>query len=684
MTDGGAGEQLALLRSSTGGRRARAPEGVADVDPVAAVVLDVPLPHLDRTFDYAVPASMAATAVPGVRVSVRFAGQDAEGFVVERRATTEHVGRLTPLRRVTSAEPVLTPQVLAAARAVADACAGTLADVLRLAVPPRHAAAEKKPSVPGAGSVPAPAPGPWLAYRGGEAFLSRLATGSDPRAVWTALPGRGGDAWPHALAVAAGTALAAGRGAVLVVPDHRDVARVDAALTEVLGEGRHVQLTADAGPSARYRAFLALRRGEVRVVVGTRAAAFAPVAELGLVVCWDDGDDLHAEPRAPYPHTREVLRARAELSGAAVLIGSTSRTAEAQQMLDDGWARELVADRAEVRRRAPRVVVAGDDELRDPAARAARLPSLALRVARAALDRGPVLVQVPRSGYVPALACQTCRSPARCQACHGPLALAGGHAVPACRWCGRLAGGWSCPACEGTRLRSVAVGSGRTAEELGRAFPGVTVRPSGGQAPVLADVPDRPALVVATPGAEPVAAGGYAAALLLDAWAPLARPDLRAAEEALRRWLSAATLVRGAGEGGEVVVVGDAGLAAVQALVRWDPAGHAARELTERAGLHLPPAVAMAEVRGTADGVEALLAAAALPAHAEVLGPVAVEEHPAERRGRAAESVVRALVRAPRGESPAVAAALRSGRASLSARKHPSLPRVHMAPPDVA
>ena len=56
--------------------------------------------------------------------------------------------------------------------------------------------------------------------------------------------------------------------------------------------------------------------------------------------------------------------------------------------------------------------------------------------------------------------------------------------------------------------------------------------------------------MVATPGAEPVAAGGYAAALLLDTWLALARADLRASEESLRRWLNAAALVRPAGDGG--------------------------------------------------------------------------------------------------------------------------------------
>ncbi len=672
----GAGEQLELLRSSVRGRRPRPVEGAAAVDPVARVVLDVPLPHLDRLFDYLVPESMAETAVPGARCVVRFAGAEATGYVVERAADTDHVGALSPLRRVPSAEPVLDPEVLRAARAVADACAGTLADVLRLAVPPRHGATEKR--APGAEPIPLPAPDPeaWGTYRGGEAFLSRVADGQAPRAVWTALPGEPG--WPHELAVAAATAASAGRGALVVVPDGRDVDRVASALGALGAADHTVRLSADLGAGPRYAAFLAARRGTARIVVGTRSAVLAPVRDLGLVVCWDDGDDLHAEPRAPYPHSRDVLRVRAEQAGAAALFGGLSRSVDAEQLVASGWARSVHADRAQVRRRVPRVVVSGDDDLRDPAARTARIPSLALRTARTALETGPVLVQVPRAGYVPALACQTCRAPARCATCHGPLGLPSGSSQPTCGWCARIASGWACRVCDGRRWRSVTVGAARTAEELGRALPGVPVRTSGRDGGVLAQVPGTPALVLATPGAEPVAEGGYTAALLLDAWAPLSRPDLRASEEALRRWTAAAALVRPDGEGGRVVIVGEASLPAVQALVRWDHAGHAGRELAERVELGLPPAAVMAEVVGLPDGVAALRAALRLPDGAEVLGPVPVED------GRqTGEEQQRLLVRSPLATAPAVARALAAARSVLSAAKTARPPRVRMAAEEI-
>ncbi|NEA51374.1 primosome assembly protein PriA, partial [Streptomyces sp. SID10815] len=132
---------------------------------------------------------------------------------------------------------------------------------------------------------------------------------------------------------------------LVVVPDGRTAARVDTALTALLGEGRHALLTADAGPEKRYRQWLAVRRGSVRAVVGTRAAMFAPVRDLGLVALWDDGDDNHSEPHAPQPHAREVLLLRAAQDKCAFLLGSRACTVEAAQLVDTGWARPLVAAR---------------------------------------------------------------------------------------------------------------------------------------------------------------------------------------------------------------------------------------------------------------------------------------------------------------------------------------------------
>jgi primosomal protein N' (replication factor Y) (superfamily II helicase) len=671
------GEQLELLRAATRGRKPRPPDPVAERLPVARVAVDVPLPHLDRVFDYAVPAPMAEDAQPGVRVRVRFAGQDVEGFLLERVPESDHEGRLSPLRRVVSAERVLTPEVLRLCRAVADAYAGNLTDVLRLAVPARHARTEQETPKVLESLLSTAASSEWSRYPAGAALLKHLAAGDSPRAVWSALAGPG---WTSALVEAVVATRESGRGALVVLPDKRDVDVLEQDLVARLGPGGHARLEADLGPTARYRNFLAALRGDVQVVVGTRAAAFAPVRDLGLVAIWDDGDDLHQEPRAPYPHVREVLRLRAGLEDAALLAGSWSRSVECAAWVRSGFAAAVEAGRPVRRRVWPGISVAssGPGAEDDPSA-AGRLPATAWRALRDGLDRGPVLVQVPRAGYVPGLACQTCRRPARCAHCHGPLAFPDGAAaapIASCRWCGRPATDWACPHCRARRLRATSVGVMRTAEELGRAFAGATVvvpRPDAGRPAV----PPR-GLVVATPGLEPPVPGGYAAAVLLDGWRMVERGDLRAGEDALRRWLTAAALVRGREAGGVVVACVDPELPVVQALVRVDPGGHADRELSERAELGFPPAVVMAGLTGSAAAVQGLTELVEQPPGTEVLGPTPLGERP----GREADEV-QMLLRAPREEALALARAVHAAAAVRSARRDPGAVRVQIDPPDL-
>nr|WP_236792092.1 primosomal protein N' [Amycolatopsis sp. GM8] len=646
----------------------------AAADPIARIVVDVQLAHLDRTFDYQVPEKFDADAVPGARVRVRFAGQLVDGFLIERAGTTEHTGRLAFLERVTSAEPVLGPRLAALARTVAERYGGTLIDVLRLAIPPRHAKAEAEPPRPRASVSVAVGDAGWARYQRGAAFLEALRGNRQAHAVWQALPG---EDWPARLAEAAVVVAAGGRGAVLVVPDQRDLARVHGACVALAGNDAVVALSADLGPAERYRRWLAVSRGSAPIVVGTRATMFAPVADPGLFVVWDDGDDLHVDPHMPYPQVRDVLTLRAHADKASLVIAGFARTAEAQLLVESGWAHAVVPSREDLRKAAPRVTPVGEDfdVARDEAARVARLPAVAFEAARQALSaEAPVLVQVPRRGYVPALACAQCRTPAHCRRCAGPLALSDGQ-PPHCRWCGAPEGNFRCPSCGSVRLRAVVVGSKRTAEELGRAFPGVAVRTSGAQE-VLATVPARPALVVCTPGAEPVAEDGYGAALLLDGWALLGRQDLRAAEETLRRWMAAAALVRPSSAGGRIVVGADASLTAVQALVRWDPAWHAERELAERRELGFPPAVRMASLEGTPSAVAALLAELALPPSGEILGPVPLGS--VDDEGRADRE--RALVRVPRSDGRALASALAAAQAQRVARKEPDPVRMQLDP----
>ena len=658
-------------------------------NPVARVRVDSTLPQVDRTFDYRVPAELSEDAVPGARVRVLFNGHELTGYIEERAATTDWTRTsLLPLKSVLSRVPSVAPEIFALAEALADRYASTVANVLRLAVPPRIAALDKKyaPLLPGyesaylGDSAPvstsdtpehadpehaassATDPYAWLAtpgapapfvldppalnpdapdaasvfsdYENGAEFIEDVAAGAATRAVMTVLPGHLEHMWADVLATALAAAAASGRGAIAVVPTAKNLDLLEAALAERLPADSFVRLSSDSTPHTRYHGFVKARLGRVPVVIGTRAAAYAPVANLGLVVCWDDGDSSLLEQRAPYCHARDVLLLRASAENTAALFAGFSMSSEAARLVRTRWASHVRAPRALVRDYSPRIFSTGSEfELaRDPLAAMARIPHLAFEHARRALARGPVLVQVARSGYIPSFSCERCRMPARCGECSGPLSVASGSSVPSCSWCGHLAQQWRCSECGFTHWRYSAAGATRTAEELGRAFPNVPVISSAGDH-VRASVGPEPALVVATPGAEPVAFGGYAAALLLDADKMLRFDSLRAPEAALRRWLNAAALVRPAALEGTVVTTASPS-PVEQALVRWDPAWFAREELEERAQTGLPPAVRTAAVTGAEADVRAFmeefLGSSALPERVReqlrIVGPVPLDQ----------------------------------------------------------
>ena len=677
-------------------------------NPVARVRVDSTLPQVDRTFDYRVPAELSEDAVPGARVRVLFNGHELTGYIEERAATTDWTRTsLLPLKSVLSRVPSVAPEIFALAEALADRYASTVANVLRLAVPPRIAALDKRyaPLLPGyesaylgdsapvstsdapesaasehvasestesgpstasaassAATSIATDPYAWLAtpgapapfvldspalnpdapdaasvfsdYENGAEFIEDVAAGAATRAVMTVLPGHLEHTWADVLATALAAAAASGRGAIAVVPTAKNLDLLEAALAERLPADSFVRLSSDSTPHTRYHGFVKARLGRVPVVIGTRAAAYAPVANLGLVVCWDDGDSSLVEQRAPYCHARDVLLLRASAENTAALFAGFSMSSEAARLVRTRWASHVRAPRALVRDFSPRIFSTGSEfELaRDPLAAMARIPHLAFEHARRALARGPVLVQVARSGYIPSFSCERCRMPARCGECSGPLSVASGSSVPSCSWCGHLAQQWRCSECGFTHWRYSAAGATRTAEELGRAFPNVPVISSAGDH-VRASVGPEPALVVATPGAEPVAFGGYAAALLLDADKMLRFDSLRAPEAALRRWLNAAALVRPAALEGTVVTTASPS-PVEQALVRWDPAWFARQELEERAQTGLPPAVRTAAVTGAEADVRAFmeefLGSSALPERVReqlrIVGPVPLDQ----------------------------------------------------------
>jgi primosomal protein N' (replication factor Y) len=650
---------------------------------VARVLIDSPLPQLDHLFDYAIPDDLAPLAQPGVRVRVplRSANRVADGYLIElidpqhSPAPTDSTlaglggdtgfsGTLSAVEAIVSTVPVLTEPVWQLARRLADRAAGNASDIVRLAVPPRAVRVEKAWLAARAGDAgPTPGTAPETPPRTVAAELPapgfaeyppatlgtivaerlRVCVAAVPRLV--RLPGAnptagpdGGETvgtWAVTMAELAVSALRRGRSSILTTPDFRDQDQLLAALARLAPADDIVRVDARQANPDRYRGFLTLLEGRPRIIVGNRSAVYAPAHNLGLIVMWDDGDPLYAEQLSPYVHARDAALIRREAADCALVFLGHSRSVEVERLVEIGWLRAVQPARDS----HPRVIPTSYQSEPDAQARAARIPSAAWLAAKDAIRTGPVLVQVASPGYAPMLACRACGQSARCTACQGPLALAHANATPACRWCGHLAAGWHCSHCEATQLRVVTVGTGRTAEELGRAFPGSRVIVADGEHTVQTVGPE-PALVIATRGAEPIPRNGYSAILLLDGERMLARESLRVGEDCLRWWANAAAL---AAPGAPVMLTGVGG-ALAHALNVWQPGPYAAAELADRRQLRFPPAVRVASITGTsaevAAGTESLTDLPGI----DVLGPVGYDP-PGAATTAGGPPLVRAIVR---------------------------------------
>ncbi len=630
------------------------------------------------------PERLGAQARPGVRVRVRFAGQLTDGFILDRVDSSEHQGRLSYLERVVSAEQVLTPEIAGLARAVADRYAGTLADVLRLAIPQRHAATEtgktpvkttdRAPGSPpdparartlvksrGGGLPPRPEPGPWARYPAGPAFLDAVAAGRPARAAWTALPG---PTWPEEIARAALTAASAGRGAVIVVPDARDLARVDEALATLSPEpDGHVTLTADLGPAERYRRWLRARRGAGADRRGHPGGHVRPGAEPG------PGGALGRRrrparraarplpqrpggaraPRPPGRRRRPHRRVRPHRRAGAARAG---RLGQGPDPGPGHAPRHRRAGAARRRRAGTRPRRGGDH---GPAAR----PGAAHRPRRARSRRpGPrpgAAARLPRLGRLrPLPGPGPVRRPDRGSAVQRP-APAARASTPR-----RTAAG---------AARSRPAGAARIAATTGSArsssAPPAPPRNSAGPSPASRSA--RPAATWCCRGF-PTSPRWSSPRPAPSRWRGRGRVTPPPCCSTAGRCSAGRVCARGrrrsaagsppppwSGPDGTVLVHADQSLAATQALIRWDPVTFAERELAERAELGFPPAVRMAAVTGEAAAVASLLAGTD-PAF-EVLGPVPVEQAGPEQA---------------RKRRPATRSAPWSGRPGRAARSWPA------------
>ena len=543
----------------------------ASNSPIARVLVDTGVFHLDQEFDFLVPEELSEMAIPGVSVRVPFNGRKCDGLIVGRANSSAHIGRMQYIDKVNNETALLTSSVLNLSRAVARKYASTVMDVLRFAIP---VAMNNVKEVTPVRSDQKPINEDLIRYYP-KSYFDSLKSGETSHVIWTPLPATE----PFEL-IAEFCKIRDGN-VLILVPDAKSVERC-LSIFLASGIGKTILTwSSELTKSQRYSNYLQILNGNVQIVIGVRGAIFLPIQDLSLIIVWDEGNDNFSEIRSPGWHAREVAIERTRQQGCALILGSFSPSLVSTSYVLAGWLKPLQPPRETFREFSPRFN--GISELSSPDQRG-RISSKAWKTIQKGLQIGPVLIQVPLRGYIRSLVCQKCANHARCQ-CGGKLIIASVKKNIVCGLCGVFQSDWQCNYCAGKTFRHSGIGDERTLEEIGKAFPGVTIRSSNQSSMILDEVRDR-CIVLATPGSEPRATNGYSAIVFLDSRIFLERATVNAEEQARLNWFSISALAAKNAEVFLDVVATDPNF---QALLRWDPWHSASRDLMERSDLQLPP-----------------------------------------------------------------------------------------------
>lgn len=769
MTTSGA-EQLTLAGLAPRKRRKRAPaeHTPAEQHPIAQVVLDVQALHLGQTFDYFIDEKDSEAAQPGVLVRVRFGGQRVSGVIWARTDTSD-----TPRSSIRYIERVLSPDVLVPASMrediglIAKAYGGTRANILRFAVPPRVAKVETEQRLAASfrrpvggslsdntqggfagrgtnpdGTMPAGstfAVASTVSEGAAQGYRRLTANYADVNVLHDALTGQrfqsfvfdslpGAQEWQRNMAWMVATALSAGKAAVVELPTMREVEDLMPMLRNYGLKpfapapaggwvGDVAVLNAETMPAAdRYRTYLAVALGQVKVVIGTRAVMYAPVEGPALFAILEDAAYQNMDGMMPYPQARGVMRLRAKSHGGVFVAMANARTPQSQwentgpgtvETPVSGYSTTIHPLASPLKDATPWVRWLNRDELArlaDPSI-GARVPHTAVRVLSKALESGPVLLSIPQDSVSETLSCAKCHRQARCAKCSGPLQLPADRrdSTPRCRWCGAAAINWKCPGCGHERMRVVRVGAAGTAAELAGLFRGVPVVLSSKTQGLVRDVACQPMIVIATPGFEPrvrpvsaeqgSAGHEYRAVAVLDAWTSLYALGVDARLDTLTAWMRAVSLCAPRSRGGQALILGETDPAIAQSLMLWDSRILAAKDLEERVETGMPPAVAAACVWGRRDAVMTLMqrigalggdwtACGELPG---MLGPVPIAQPDTvdARELEATADRVKAVIRVPQSRRAELAARLHRETARHVASREPGELRFRVDPKDL-
>ena len=402
--------------------------------------------------------------------------------------------------------------------------------------------------------------------------------------------------------------LSRGKTAIVLVPEIALTLWVGRLVRARFGEGVAV-LHSGLPDIERAREWWRVRRGEARVVVGTRSAVFAPLENLGLIIVDEEQESSYKQEDAPRYNGRDTAVYRARLEGAAVLLGSATPSLETYHNARAGKYKLLkLASRVENRPLAEVRIVDLREDFRRQHRAAPVSEALRAAIALRLEERTQAMVLINRRGYSWSLMCRGCGAVVQCQNCSIALTYHKSRERLECHYCGyAIRPPKHCPKCRAEYMYFVGDGAERVDEYLREQFPHAsvarldrdTVRTKREYQQVLGafakgeiDILVGTQMVAKGHDFERVTLVGVVAADLA-----LGRPDFRAAERTFQ------LLTQVAGRAGRGVLAGEVLVEtyypehyAIEFAARQDYVSFYDKEAHFRRVLHYPPFTALASV----------------------------------------------------------------------------------------
>ena len=413
-------------------------------------------------------------------------------------------------------------------------------------------------------------------------------------------------------------ALDAGKSALLLVPE---IGLTPAMAGEMFAAfGAQVALLhSGLTPDERAEHWHRIRRGEARIVVGTRSAVFAPMVDLGLILVDEEHDSSYKQEETPRYHGRDVAVMRAKFNNAVVVLGSATPSLESWANSERGRYQRVEMLTRVMNRPLPVVELVDMRIEFKETAREDIFSRQLVAETQATIDRGEqVIILLNRRGYSFTVICRSCGEKIECENCaismtyHKPVLGTDLHAHAGdrleCHYCGfRRSIPKVCPKCQSEHLYYLGAGSQQGEERLQELFPNArigrmdrdTVRGRGDLERLLTRLHSGEINLLV--GTQMIAKGhdvhGVTLVGVIGADSALGLPDFRAAERVFQL-LTQVSGRAGRGElpGRVLVQTYHPEHYAIQYSATHDYTGFVAKELQYRRWMHYPPAAVLANV----------------------------------------------------------------------------------------